>query len=219
MQRRNYQKELEKILETIKDREERPLLLIHSCCAPCSSYVLEYLTEYFNIIDLYYNPNIQDDEEYRYRAGELERLISEMPHRNSISFIEGKYDPDRYRELIRGLEKEPEGGKRCSVCFRMRLYEAAEQAAKLKADFFTTTLTISPMKDPVLLNSIGEEAGEKYGVRFLPSEFRKKGGYLRSIQLSKQYSLYRQDYCGCIYSKIEAENRRKDRNGSSNCRT
>jgi hypothetical protein len=218
MQRRNYQKELEKILDTIKERDEKPLLLIHSCCAPCSSYVLEYLTDYFNIIDYYYNPNIQDEKEYRYRADELNRLISEMHHNNSITFLEGKYDPYRYKELINGLEKEPEGGKRCNICFRMRLYEAAEEAAKLKADFFTTTLTISPMKDPVLLNSIGEEAGEKYGIRFLPSEFRKKGGYLRSIQLSKKYSLYRQDYCGCIYSKIEAENRRKDRNGSSNCR-
>ncbi len=211
MNRINYQKELEKKISEFEEAHSTPELLIHSCCAPCSSYVLEYLSKYFCITDFYYNPNIQSDSEYRRRADELKRLIEKMPLSNPVTFVEGEYDPKSYTEAIRGLEKEPEGGARCEVCFRLRLEEAAREAAKRNIEYFTTTLTISPMKDVVLLNKLGEEAAEKYGVKFLPSEFRKKGGYLRSIELSKEYDLYRQDYCGCVYSKVEMEKRRAER--------
>lgn len=211
MNRINYQKELEKKISEFEEAHSTPELLIHSCCAPCSSYVLEYLSKYFCITDFYYNPNIQSDSEYRRRADELKRLIEKMPLSNPVMFVEGEYDPKSYTEAIRGLEKEPEGGARCEVCFRLRLEEAAREAANRNIEYFTTTLTISPMKDVVLLNKLGEEAAEKYGVKFLPSEFRKKGGYLRSIELSKEYDLYRQDYCGCVYSKVEMEKRRAER--------
>ena len=211
MNRINYQKELEKKISEFEEAHSTPELLIHSCCAPCSSYVLEYLSKYFCITDFYYNPNIQSDSEYRRRADELKRLIEKMPLSNPVTFVEGEYNPKSYTEAIRGLEKEPEGGARCEVCFRLRLEEAAREAAKRNIEYFTTTLTISPMKDVVLLNKLGEEAAEKYGVKFLPSEFRKKGGYLRSIELSKEYDLYRQDYCGCVYSKVEMEKRRAER--------
>ena len=211
MNRINYQKELEKKISEFEEAHSTPELLIHSCCAPCSSYVLEYLSKYFCITDFYYNPNIQSDSEYRRRADELKRLIEKMPLSNPVTFVEGEYDPKSYTEAIRGLEKEPEGGARCEVCFRLRLEEVAREAAKRGIEYFTTTLTISPMKDVVLLNKLGEEAAEKYGVKFLPSEFRKKGGYLRSIELSKEYDLYRQDYCGCVYSKVEMEKRRAER--------
>lgn len=211
MNRINYQKELEKKISEFEEAHSTPELLIHSCCAPCSSYVLEYLSKYFCITDFYYNPNIQSNSEYRRRADELKRLIEKMPLSNPVIFVEGEYDPKSYTEAIRGLEKEPEGGARCEVCFRLRLEEAAREAAKRNIGYFTTTLTISPMKDVVLLNKLGEEAAEKYGVKFLPSEFRKKGGYLRSIELSKEYDLYRQDYCGCVYSKVEMEKRRAER--------
>ena len=208
MNKINYQKELEKKIDEFQKNNSTPDLLIHSCCAPCSSYVLEYLSEYFHITDFYYNPNIQSKEEYTRRVNEIQRLIEEMPLKNPVEFVEGEYNPKVYTEAIRGLEKEPEGGKRCEVCFRLRLEEAAIEAAKRNIEYFTTTLTISPMKDPTLLNTIGEEVAKKHGVKFLPSEFRKKGGYLRSIQLSKEYDLYRQDYCGCVYSKLEIDRRR-----------
>jgi len=211
MNRINYQKELEHRISEFQKDKSTPDLLIHSCCAPCSSYVLEYLSEYFHITDFYYNPNIQSKDEYDRRVNEIQRLIQEMPLKNPVKFVEGIYEPKRYTEAIRGLEKEPEGGKRCEVCFRLRLEEACRVARELGIEYVTTTLTISPMKDPVLLNTIGEEMAEKYGVKFLPSEFRKKGGYLRSIELSKEYDLYRQDYCGCVYSKLEMEQKRKAR--------
>jgi len=216
MNKINYQKELEKKIDEFQKNNSTPDLLIHSCCAPCSSYVLEYLSEYFHITDFYYNPNIQSEAEYRRRVDEIQRLIKEMPLKNPVEFVEGEYDPKVYTEAIRGLEKEPEGGKRCEVCFRLRLEEAAIEAAKRNIEYFTTTLTISPMKDPALLNSIGEEVAAKHGVKFLPSEFRKKGGYLRSIQLSKEYDLYRQDYCGCVYSKLEMDRRRAEKAKENN---
>jgi len=201
----NYQKILDKEIDKITKDGRVPSLLIHSCCAPCSSYVLEYLSEYFDITDFYYNPNIQPEAEYIRRTEELEHLIQRMPVKNKIKFLEGRYEPDKYLEVIKGMEKEPEGGIRCTKCFELRLSEAARMCAELGLEYFTTTLTISPMKDPVRLNDIGRSAAEKYRVKFLPSEFRKKGGYLRSIELSKEYELYRQDYCGCVFSKAERD--------------
>lgn len=198
---RNYQKELEKVIEENVKTGYVPTLLLHSCCAPCSSYVLEYLSPFFKITDLYYNPNITDRDEYEERKEELKRLIKEQPHLNEVTFLEGKYDPESFFKISKGLEKEPEGGERCFKCYELRLREAAEKAKELGMDMFTTTLTISPLKNAAKLNEIGEKLAIEYGVRFLPSDFKKKNGYLRSTELSKEYNLYRQDYCGCAYSK------------------
>lgn len=201
----NYQKELDKLLERSADREAATLLL-HSCCAPCSSYVLEYLREYFKITVFYYNPNITQIEEYRKRAGEQQRFIAQLNEKagNSgypIDWLEGDYEPGRFYEAAKGLEGCPEGGARCEKCFRLRLGETAALAGRLGMDFFTTTLTISPLKDAELLNRIGMELGDSHGVRWLPSDFKKKNGYKRSVELSAEYGLYRQNYCGCIYSR------------------
>lgn len=198
--RRNYQRELEQTISQIEDKKI-PKLLLHSCCAPCSSYCLEYLSEFFSITIFYYNPNIEPLEEYEFRVKEIERLLSEMPFRHPVSFIEGNWDNARYHETVRGLESEPEGGERCEKCFQMRLEEAALLAKKENFDYFTTTLTISPLKSAEKLNTIGESVAEKYGVNWLNSDFKKKGGYQRSIELSRIYELYRQNYCGCVYSK------------------
>ena len=201
MNSRNYQKELDRILEEEKRSGRKPLLLLHSCCAPCSSYVLEYLSKYFRILDYYYNPNISPLEEYRKRAQELKRLISEMPLENPVIFLEGPYEPEKFREASMGLEKEPEGGERCTRCFELRLREAALQAVRSGCDYFTTTLSISPLKDAQRLNAIGEKLAEEYGIRYLVSDFKKRDGYKRSIELSREYELYRQDFCGCMYSR------------------
>ena len=208
----NYQLELEKELEKLTDRHRR--LLLHSCCAPCSSYCLEYLRQYFEITVFYYNPNITFPDEYRHRVEEQKRLIEEMNARpdlgGRISFVEGAYEPARFLEAARGLEDCPEGGERCFACYALRLSEAARTAAEGGYDYFTTTLSISPLKNAGKLNAIGEAAGERYGVRYLPSDFKKKGGYQRSIELSREYGLYRQDYCGCVFSKAEREGRSAD---------
>ena len=198
MNTRNYQKELDEI---IKGLEKTPTLLLHACCAPCSSYVLEYLSQYFEITVFYYNPNITEEEEYRHRVQEEMRLINEMQFRHPVRFLEGHYDPERYLQAISGHEKDPEGGERCRICFDLRLREAAKAALSGGFDFFTTTLTISPLKNAPLLNGIGEKIAEEAGLVWLPSDFKKKGGYLRSIELSKAHGLYRQDYCGCVFSK------------------
>jgi predicted adenine nucleotide alpha hydrolase (AANH) superfamily ATPase len=199
----NYQLELDKIINRIKSEPTAkvPKLLIHSCCAPCSSYVLEYLSDYFAITVYYYNPNIYPESEYIRRVKEQERLIKSMPLKNPVSFIEGKYEPQKYYDLIKGHEKDSEGGDRCMICYRMRLEEAAKAAQQGGYEFFTTTLTISPHKNADKLNEIGEEVASIYGVLFLPSDFKKRNGYKRSIELSKEYGLYRQDYCGCIFSQ------------------
>ena len=202
-QKRQYQKELETILSGLKEEGRTPKLLLHSCCAPCSSYVLEYLSGSFEIFDLYYNPNIAPEEEYRFRAEELERLIREMPLENPVYFIEGRYEPERFYAAAEGLETEPEGGERCRKCFTLRLSEAAAEAARLGCEYFTTTLTISPLKNADVLNEIGEAEGRKAGVRFLPCDFKKKNGFKRSTELSAAYDLYRQSYCGCVFSKKE----------------
>jgi predicted adenine nucleotide alpha hydrolase (AANH) superfamily ATPase len=199
---------MDSLLEEIHSSGIRPKLLLHSCCAPCSSYVLEYLSPYFEIVDFYYNPNISPEEEYYHRVDEMQRLIKEMLPDSDIRFVEGMYDHDRYLETVKGLEGEPEGGARCEKCFRLRLQEAALAAKEFHCDYFATTLTISPLKNPDLINSIGFEIARETGVRYLASDFKKKEGYKRSIELSQQYRLYRQNYCGCIYSQEESENKR-----------
>lgn len=196
----NYQKELDQLIQKLVLEQRRPRLLIHSCCAPCSSYVLEYLSEYFEITIYYYNPNIYPEEEYYRRVEEQQRLIYDMPLKSDIALIAGEYLPRDYYDRIKGLEKEPEGGERCFACYELRLRKAAELAAAGGFDYFTTTLSISPHKNAEKLNQLGEKAAKEYGVSYLPSDFKKKNGYKRSIELSKEYNLYRQDYCGCVYS-------------------
>lgn len=195
----NYQKELEKELGKLNGNKKS--LLLHACCAPCSSYVLEYLSAYFNITLFYYNPNISPQEEYTFRAAEACRLAGEMLPDNKIKFLEGPYNPADFYNAVKGLESEPEGGKRCEKCFNLRLNKTAEICREQGFDYFTTTLTISPLKNAELLNASGMHAAEKYGVTWLPCDFKKRGGYKRSVELSKQYNLYRQNYCGCIFSK------------------
>ncbi len=196
----NYQKELEKLLA--EPRDKTPHLLLHSCCAPCSSYVISYLSEYMDITVLYYNPNITEREEYNKRAAEQKRLISEMPTKHSVTFLEGKYDENIFFDAVRGYESCREGGDRCKICYRLRLEECARLASEGKYDYFSTTLTISPLKNAQAINAIGYELAEKYLVNWLPSDFKKNEGYKKSIELSKIYSLYRQNYCGCVFSQI-----------------
>lgn len=197
----NYQKQLDKIIDEIQNNSKTPTLLLHSCCAPCSSYVLEYLSQYFKITVFYYNPNISPKEEYIKRVKEQKRLISQLPVKNSVDFIEGDYEPQDFYEIAKGMEHIPEGGERCFNCYRLRLEKTAKLASELNMDYFTTTLSISPYKNAAKLNEIAEELSEIHSVKNLPSDFKKKEGYKRSIQLSKEYDLYRQDYCGCIFSK------------------
>lgn len=209
---RNYSKELEQILKNEQNRGKR--LFLHSCCAPCSSYVLEYLRKFFAITVFYYNPNITEQEEYFKRVEEQKRLIREfnrqledvnLTEAYPIEVIEGDYQRELFFDSVKGLENCKEGGERCFVCYELRLRETAKRAKELQADYFTTTLTISPLKNAAKLNEIGERLAQEYSVPFLPSDFKKKNGYQRSIELSKEYDLYRQDYCGCIYSKLERE--------------
>lgn len=236
---RNYQKELEGILNTLENKESNvPELLLHSCCAPCSSYCMEYLRKYFRITVFYYNPNITEEEEYRKRVQEEKRLIEvynrqaekwergregglsgiregtgqEKPDKQEqagklyrIDIIEGEYEPACFLEMAGGLENCAEGGERCFRCYELRLRKTAELAKEKGFAYFTTTLTISPLKNAAKLNEIGGRLAEEYGVRWLPSDFKKRGGYQRSIELSKEYGLYRQNYCGCVYSKRKPE--------------
>lgn len=201
----NYQKQLDKIIDEIQNNSKTPTLLLHSCCAPCSSYVLEYLSQYFKITVFYYNPNISPKEEYIKRVEEQKRLISQLPVKNPVDFIEGDYEPQDFYDITKGLEQVPEGGERCFNCYRLRLEKTAKLAYDLNMDYFTTTLSISPYKNALKLNEIAEELSEIYSVKNLPSDFKKKEGYKRSIQLSKEYDLYRQDYCGCIFSKRDLD--------------
>lgn len=226
---RNYQKELDKIIEDIPSGEP-PRLLLHSCCAPCSSYVLEYLREFFKITVFYYNPNISLDEEYKKRVAEQKRLIAAyndmlkavqarttdvciecsniLKAAYPIDIIEGDYEPEEFFAAVKGLEYCQEGGERCFKCLEMRLRKTSQMSTEGKYDYFTTTLTISPLKNAQKINEIGERIAKECGISWLPSDFKKKGGYQRSIELSKEYDLYRQDYCGCIYSKAERERQR-----------
>lgn len=197
----NYQLELDKIIDGIVKEGIVPGLLLHSCCAPCSSYCLSYLAEYFSITVFYYNSNISPAEEYYKRVSEQQRLISELPVKHSVSFAEGKYEPEKFMEMAKGLEDVPEGGSRCFKCYEMRQREAAVFALENGFDYFTTTLSISPHKNAHKLNEIGLKLQEEYGVKYLVSDFKKRGGYQKSIQYSNEYGLYRQNYCGCIFSK------------------
>ena len=196
----NYQRVLDQTLEQIRQGEKRPLLLLHSCCGPCSSYVLQYLSACFDILLFYSNSNIAPEEEYRHRLAEQRRLVREMPFQGRVEVVEDSYDPDAFAAAAAGLEDQPEGGARCARCFALRLERAACEAARLGADWFSTTLTVSPHKDPSVINPIGQALGERYGVPFLCADFKKRDGYQQSIRLSRQYGLYRQNYCGCVYS-------------------
>lgn len=202
---RNFQRELDSLIEKNQQNGTVPSLLLHSCCAPCSSYCLSYLSEFFRITLLYYNPNIYPEEEYFKRVEEQKRLIDEMEFKNPVSFVEGNFDPKEFYNSVKGLEGIREGGERCFKCYELRLREAAEYAKNGCFDYFTTTLSISPLKNAQKINEIGERLAEEYGVKHLPSDFKKKEGYKKSTLLSKEYGLYRQDYCGCIFSKKERD--------------
>ncbi|MBQ9609199.1 MAG: epoxyqueuosine reductase QueH [Lachnospiraceae bacterium] len=212
----NFQLKMDKkIEEIIKSREkgdDLPSLLLHGCCAPCSSYVLEYLNSYFNITSFYYNPNISEETEYRKRVSELERLIKELPVENQVELLEGSYIPAEFDDAVKGLETLGERSRRCYACYELRLKETARVAADKGFDYFTTTLSISPYKNARWLNEIGERFSKEYGVEYLYADFKKRNGYKRSIELSEQYHLYRQDYCGCRYSKEESERKKANKN-------
>ena len=203
MNKVNYQNELDKILSGIGREGTVPSLLLHSCCAPCSSYVLEYLSRYFKITVFYYNPNIYPEEEFYKRRSEQERFISELPAENTIGFICTEHMSDEFYKAVKGLEHIREGGERCFACYRLRLEASAAAARDMGADFFTTTLSISPMKNAQKLNEIGGELAEKYNVKYLFSDFKKRNGYKRSTELSREYGIYRQNYCGCVFSMNE----------------
>ena len=209
MNKINYQKELDKVIEVLQRQGRVPRLLLHSCCAPCSSYVLEYLSRYFEITVFYYNPNIYPPEEFGKRVEEQKRLIAQLPAEHPISFLDGPYEPERFYEMARGLEQVPEGGERCFKCYRLRLTETAEMARAGKYDYFTTTLSISPLKNAEKLNEIGGQLAKDYGVDYLYSDFKKRNGYKRSTELSREYGLYRQDYCGCVFSMRERRTQQK----------
>lgn len=196
----NYQKVLDKQIEAFQKEGRVPKLLLHSCCAPCSSYVLEYLSEFFEITLFYYNPNIFPESEYTKRLLEQQTLISDMRLKHPVSFLAGNYDKERFYAAAEGLEHLKEGGERCFKCYELRLGESAQMALKGGFDYFTTTLSISPLKNADKLNRIGMEIGERYKVKYLQSDFKKKNGYKRSVELSNEYGLYRQDYCGCQFS-------------------
>lgn len=211
-QKRNFQLELEKLLKSIETSEKVPTLLLHSCCAPCSSYVLEYLAAFFDITVLYYNPNISSSVEYQKRLEEEKRLIriyNEEKKGHPIKMMDVDHEPQVFYETVKGVEQCKEGGERCFACYELRLQKTVELARKNGFDFFGTTLTISPLKNAQKLNEIGERLGKLYQVKWLYSDFKKKGGYLRSIELSEKYGLYRQDFCGCSFSKAEREEQKR----------
>lgn len=205
----NYHLEMERELARIRKDGRRPRLLLHSCCAPCSSAVLERLTEVFDITVFFYNPNIAPEAEFIHRVEEQRRLIAEMPHAGTLELVRGEYDDEAFHALAKGLEDAPEGGERCTRCFRLRLGKTARMAAQQGFDYFTTTLSISPLKDAQRLNAIGAEFAAQFGVPYLFSDFKKKNGYKRSCELSQEYGLYRQDYCGCVYSQMERERQKE----------
>lgn len=199
----NYQKQLDNLINELQSKNKVPTLFLHSCCAPCSSYVLEYLSDYFKITVFYYNPNISIKDEFIKRVEEQKRLINELNVKNPISIIIGSYEPKKFFEATKGMEHLPEGKERCFVCYKMRLEETAKIAKSMNFEYFTTTLSISPLKNAAKLNEIGKELAQIYNIDYLFSDFKKKNGYKRSIELSKEHNLYRQNYCGCIYSKKE----------------
>ena len=201
----NYQKQLEEIIAKHEKAGEVPTLLLHSCCAPCSSYCLEYLSNYFRITVFYYNPNIYPEEEYIKRVEEQRHFIERLPVKHKIEFVEGAFEKDRFYETVKGYEDCKEGGERCFLCYELRLAETAKLAKQMGMDYFTTTLSISPLKNSSKLNEIGEKVGQQYKVAHLSSDFKKKNGYKRSVELSNEYEMYRQYYCGCVFSKNERD--------------
>lgn len=209
----NYQKELEKLIIENQKEGKVPRLFLHACCAPCSSYVLEYLSRFFSVTVFFYNPNISPKEEYEKRVAEIRRLIHEMEFLHPVTLVEGEYKPEDFYAMARGFENVPEGGKRCFKCYRLRMEAAARLAQEGRYDYFTTTLSISPLKNAGKINEIGQELAQIYQVEHLPSDFKKKNGYKRSIELSHEYGLYRQNYCGCVFSKKESMEREKQKAG------
>ena len=205
----NYQLLLDNIIKENEKNNYAPTLLLHSCCGPCSSYCLEYLSNYFRITIFYYNPNIYPKEEYFFRVEEQRKLIEKMNGKYPINMVVGKYDVDRFYKTVKGMEKMREGSIRCHSCYELRLREAALLAKAENFDYFTTTLTISPYKNSQVLNEIGQKVAKEIGVKHLPSDFKKRNGYKRSVELSFMFGMYRQDYCGCIFSKMEREEFKK----------
>lgn len=199
----NFQIKCEEMLEKIHERRDIPSLLLHACCGPCSSYVLEYLSKYFNITILYYNPNIYPEEEYRRRLEELKKFLNDCSFENSVSLVEARYLPEEYYQAVDEFKQLGERSLRCYHCYQLRMEEACQYAFKHHIEFFTTTLSISPYKNSEWINEIGEKLEQNYGVSYLYADFKKKNGYKRSLELSKEYNLYRQDYCGCVFSKEE----------------
>lgn len=198
--KRNFQRELDKIINEHIDNNEKPSLLLHSCCGPCSSYVLEYLRQYFKIKLFFFNPNIQPIEEYNKRLEAQKDVLKKMKF-TDVELIEGEYNPDEFFSAVKGLENESEGGKRCEICIRMRMAAAAKESLKYNTDYFSTTLTVSPHKNALYINSAGEELEAESDIHYLVSDFKKKNGYKRSVELCRLYNIYRQDYCGCVFSK------------------
>lgn len=215
----NYQKILDDIIRKDEESGKVKRILLHACCAPCSSYCLEYLSKYYEITVFFYNPNITGKEEYEKRAAQLDRFVKEFNCNNlkednkkhKVEVLLGRYEPDKFFEMAKGHESDLEGGSRCRMCYAMRLEETALQAQKGGFDYFSTTLSISPYKNAVWLNELGRDFSKVYSVAYLYSDFKKKNGYKRSIELSAQYDLYRQDYCGCVYSKVQAYEMREKR--------
>lgn len=205
MNKVNYQQIMEQLIRESCTEESAPRLLLHSCCGPCSTYCIQCLSEHFQVTVFYYNPNIYPPEEYEMRVQEQARFIREFPTKHPVEFVEGRYDSERFYEMARGMEELAEGGERCFACYELRLAETAEYARDHGFDFFTTTLSISPLKNAAKLNEIGARLQEEYGVRYLLSDFKKKEGYKRSTELSKEYDMYRQYYCGCVFSKRERD--------------
>jgi hypothetical protein len=204
----NYQKKLDEIIAGLDPEKAPPKLLLHSCCAPCSSYVIEYLSQYFEITVFYYNPNIYPEDEYFKRVDEQTRFINSIPTHHPVTLIVGEYKPEDFYSAVKGLEQLPEGSERCFACYRLRLEAAARAAESVGAEWFTTTLSISPYKNAAKLNEISTELSNIYNVKSLPADFKKRGGYKRSVELSAEYGLYRQDYCGCVFSNAEREGRK-----------
>lgn len=200
MMKRNYQKELDGLIAALSDA---PRLLLHACCGPCASFVLECLAEHFDVTVLFYDPNIRPEAEYEKRLMTLKQLLERMPFSRPVRLLAPGWRGEEFMSAVKGLEKEPEGGKRCPVCFRLRLMETARMAKEGGYDYFGTTLTVSPHKNAEQINFIGEELAGRTGVKWLPSDFKKQNGYLRSIELSRQYELYRQAYCGCGFLERE----------------
>lgn len=205
MNKENYHAKMLQLIKEYCSEEKVPKLLLHSCCAPCSSYCLELLSQYFELTVFYYNPNIYPPEEYEMRVEEQDRFIREFPAKHPISFVEGKYDTNRFYETAKGMEQLKEGGERCFACYELRLRESAEYAKANGFDFFTTTLSISPLKNAAKLNEIGKKLEDEYGIKYLYSDFKKQNGYKRSTEISNEYEMYRQYYCGCVYSKKQRD--------------